>query len=87
MDVHLSGDLESLVKKKLESGHYSSADEVIRQALRALESSEQELDASATAFKSEIERRLASGPATPMDFSAVKKSILEQAEARKAGRR
>jgi hypothetical protein len=33
------------------------------------------LDARALAFKAEIERRLASGPATPMDFSEVKRRI------------
>ena len=38
---------------------------------------EQDLDARATAFKEEIERRLASGPAMPMDFSELKKSIRE----------
>ena len=45
---------------------------------------DQELEARATAFKAEIEKRLASGPATVMDFSALKKSIREEVEARKA---
>ena len=45
---------------------------------------EQDIDERATAFKEEIERRLASGPATPMDFSALKESIREEAEKRKA---
>jgi antitoxin ParD1/3/4 len=86
MDLHLSSDLEKLLRQKIESGQYRSADEVIRKALHALEAQDQELDAQATAFKAEIERRLASGPATPMDFSAVKRSIREKAEAQKAGR-
>jgi antitoxin ParD1/3/4 len=87
MDVHLSGDLERLVQQKVESGLYHSADEVIRKALRALEAQDQEIDTQATALKTEIDRRLASGPATPMDFAAVKRSIREQAESRRAGRR
>lgn len=86
MNVHLSEDLERLVQEKVDSGLYRSADEVIRTALRTLDERDQELDAQATAFQAEIENRLASGPATPMDFSALKKSIREEAEARKAER-
>jgi hypothetical protein len=47
----------------------------------------QELDARATAFKTEIENRLTSGPATPMDFPALKRRVHEEVEARKAGHR
>jgi antitoxin ParD1/3/4 len=86
MNVHLSEDLERLVREKVDSGLYRSADEVISTALRALEERDQELNARATAFQSEIEKRLASGPATPMDFSELKRSIREEAEARKGER-
>jgi antitoxin ParD1/3/4 len=81
MNVHLSEDLERLVREKVDSGLYRSADEVISTALRALEERDQELNARATAFRSEIEQRLASGPATPMDFSELKRSIREEAGA------
>jgi hypothetical protein len=47
---------------------------------------DQELDARATAFQAEIDKRLNSGPAMAMDFAALKKSIREGAEARKAER-
>jgi antitoxin ParD1/3/4 len=83
MDVHLSADLERLVQEKVESGRYRSAHDVISQALHALDERDQELDARTTAFKTEIERRLASGPATPMDFPALKRRIREEVEARK----
>jgi hypothetical protein len=36
---------------------------------------DQDLDARATAFKEEIEKRLASGPATPMDFPEIKRKV------------
>lgn len=39
-------------------------------------------DASAIAFKNDIEKRLASGPATPMDFSAVKRRVRDEVEFR-----
>ena len=86
MNVHLSEDLERLVQEKVDSGLYQSADEVIRTALRALDERDQDLNARATAFKTEIEKRLESGPATPMDFSALKRSIREEAQAQKVKR-
>ncbi|HXO30642.1 MAG TPA: type II toxin-antitoxin system ParD family antitoxin [Thermoanaerobaculia bacterium] len=86
MDVHLPADLERLVQDKVASGRYRSAEDVISTALRALEEQDLALDARALAFKAEIERRLASGPATPMDFSEVKRRIRAEVEARKAER-
>ena len=87
MVVHLSEDLERLVQEKLESGHYRSPNEVISKALHMLDERDQELDARATELKVEIERRLASGPATPMDFSALKRRVREEVKARKTGPR
>jgi len=87
MVVHLSKDLERLVQEKVETGRYRSTDDVISKALHVLDERDQELDAQANAFKTEIEHRLASGPATPMDFSAVKRRVHEEVEARKAGHR
>jgi antitoxin ParD1/3/4 len=86
VEVHLSDDLERLIQEKVASGLYRSPAEVISKALRILDEQDQELDARATAFKTEIENRLASGPATVMDFSALKRSIREEVEARKANR-
>jgi antitoxin ParD1/3/4 len=83
MEVQLSKDLERLVQEKVESGQYSSPDEVISQALRALKERDHELDARTTAFQTEIVNRLASGPATPLDFSEVKRRIRAEVEARK----
>jgi antitoxin ParD1/3/4 len=87
MVVHLSKDLERLVQEKMESGRYRSPDEVITKALHALDEQDQELDARATAFREEIEQRLASGPATPLDFSELKRTIHKEVEARKASHR
>jgi putative addiction module CopG family antidote len=86
MDVHLGADLERLVQDKLASGRYRSPEDVISTALRALEEQDLALDARALAFKAEIGRRLASGPATPMDFAEVKRRIRAEVEARKKER-
>ena len=86
MDVHLPAELERLVQDKVASGRYRSAEDVISTALRALQEQDLALDARALAFKVEIERRLASGPATPMDFSEVKRRIRAEVEAGKRER-
>ena len=86
MDVHLGADLERLVQDKLASGRYRSPEDVISTALRALEEHDLALDARALAFKAEIGRRLASGPATPMDFAEVKRRIRAEVEARRKER-
>jgi Arc/MetJ-type ribon-helix-helix transcriptional regulator len=51
--------------------------------MRALEEQDLALDVRARAFRNEIERRLASGPATPMDFSEVKRRIRAEVQAKK----
>ncbi len=87
MDLHLSGDLERLVREKVDRGLYRSADEVISEALHVLDERDQGLDARAMAFREEIEKRLASGPATPLDFDEVKQRIRDEVEARQSERR
>jgi hypothetical protein len=54
---------------------------VIGGALRPLKEQDRALDARVDAFKAGIERRLASGPATLLDFSGVKRRILAEVEA------
>lgn len=41
MNVHLTPELERLVQDKVKSGRYNSASEVVREALRLLEESDQ----------------------------------------------
>lgn len=84
MNVQLSADLEQWVEEKVRLGFYRSPDEVISAALQALEERDLDLETRATAFKEKIHKRLKSGPATPMDFSAVKRLIREELEARKS---
>lgn len=86
MVVHLSGDLERLVLNKVERGLYRSADEVISAALQVLNERDRDLDARATVFKANIEERLRNGPATPMNFPALKRRIHDEVETRRASR-
>jgi hypothetical protein len=58
--------------------------EVAIRSKKHFDEQDQELEARSRAFQVEIEQRMASGPATPMDFSELKKSIRKAVKSRKA---
>ena len=60
MNVSLTPELESFVHTKVTSGRYTSASEVVREALRLLEDHEKARAARLEDFVSEIDQRLAS---------------------------
>ena len=60
MNVSLTPELERFVQEKVHSGRYTSASEVVREALRLLEEHEKVRAAQLTEFREESERRLAS---------------------------
>jgi antitoxin ParD1/3/4 len=60
MNVSLTPELERFVQEKVHSGRYTSASEVVREALRLLEEHEQVRMAQHAEFREEIDRRLAS---------------------------
>jgi antitoxin ParD1/3/4 len=57
MNVHLTPELEALIQKKVESGRYNSASEVMREALRLMEQRDELLDLR----KEEIRRKIDEG--------------------------
>jgi antitoxin ParD1/3/4 len=59
MNVSLTPELESFVAKRVESGRYSSASEVIREALRLLADQEAFRATRVADFQAELDRRLA----------------------------
>ena len=60
MNVSLTPELDNFVAGKVESGRYSSASEVVREALRLLEEHDRARNAQLAAFNHEIGARLAS---------------------------
>jgi antitoxin ParD1/3/4 len=58
MNVSLTPELENFVAGKVESGRYTSASEVIREALRLLEQHDQARGAELAAFNRELGARL-----------------------------
>jgi antitoxin ParD1/3/4 len=60
MNVNLTPELEKLVLKKVKTGRYNSASEVVREALRLLEDHDKIRAAQLADFRAEVDRRLAS---------------------------
>ncbi|PIE69929.1 MAG: type II toxin-antitoxin system ParD family antitoxin [Deltaproteobacteria bacterium] len=56
MNVSLTPELDNLVKKKVESGLYNSASEVIREALRLLKSRDDLTESRTQALKTDIQK-------------------------------
>jgi len=60
MNVSLTPELDKFVAGKVESGRYTSASEVVRQALRLLEEHDQARSAQIAAFNRALAARLES---------------------------
>ena len=74
MHVSLTPQLEELVRRKVESGLYNSASEVVREALRLLSERDGLKEMRLEELRREIQKGLESGPATPVDFSEIKET-------------
>jgi antitoxin ParD1/3/4 len=72
MNISLTPQLEELVKRKVDSGLYVSASEVLREALRLLEERDRLSALRLEELRTEIMRGLDSGEATPLDIGAIK---------------
>ncbi len=84
MNVSLTPELEKFVADKVESGRYTSASEVVREALRLLEQHELSREAQQKAFNEELERRIASldrGEGIPAE------QVIEELKAKSRERR
>ena len=83
MNISLTPHFEELVKCKLESGHYHSASEVIRDALRLLEERDQFKELRLAELRKEIQKGIDSGESTPWDAEEIKQAGRQLFEARK----
>lgn len=72
MNVSLTPHLEEMVQKKVASGAYTSASEVVREALRLLEEKDIIRAHRFAALKKDIEDGINSGESTPLDMAEIK---------------
>ena len=59
MNILLTEELEELVRRRVESGHYGSAAEVIRAGLRLLEREEKNRETRIAAMRTKVEEGIA----------------------------
>ena len=82
INVNLTSQLENMVRQKVKSGLYTSASEVIREALRLMEQQDRFRAAKLEHLRQDIQTGLDSGEATTWDAEEVKRA----ARGRKTGK-
>jgi antitoxin ParD1/3/4 len=84
MNVSLTPELEKFVAAKVESGRYTSASEVVREALRLLEEHDRSRTAQIAAFNKELVHRLASlDRGERVDPATARRRIQSKSQARR----
>jgi antitoxin ParD1/3/4 len=73
MNVNLTPQLEDLVRRKVASGMYTSASEVVREALRLMEEQDQLRAARLAQLRNDIQEGFDSGPSEPWNPEATKR--------------
>ncbi|MDP1984149.1 MAG: type II toxin-antitoxin system ParD family antitoxin [Sulfuritalea sp.] len=73
MNVNLTPHLEEMVRQKVSSGLYTSASEVVREALRLMDEQDHLREAKLAQLRQDIRAGLDSGPAAAWDAESVKR--------------
>lgn len=82
MNIDLTPQLEEMVKKKVASGLYGSASEVVREALRLMEEQDQVRAVKLERLRQDIRDGLESGDPTPWSADEVKQEGRKRRAAR-----
>jgi antitoxin ParD1/3/4 len=75
MNVSLTPELEKLVSRRVKSGRYQTASEVIREALRLLEERDQMTSRRLAELRTAIQEGLESGEAAPLRIAELKREV------------
>jgi len=78
MNVNLTPQLEELVRSKVASGMYTSASEVVRDALRLMEEQDQVRSARLGQLRDDVRKGLDSGPSETWNPDQVKQQARAQ---------
>jgi len=73
MNISLTPQLEEMIRQKIASGSYSSASEVVREALRLMELEDQMRALKLQRLREEIQKGLESGPAAEFEPGEIKR--------------
>ncbi|KQW43809.1 MULTISPECIES: type II toxin-antitoxin system ParD family antitoxin [unclassified Roseateles] len=74
MNVNLTPQLEELVRAKVDSGMYSSASEVVREALRLMDEQDRLRHAKLEELRRDVRAGLDSGKSEPWDAASLKQN-------------
>jgi len=74
-NVNLTAELDRFVLKRIKTGRYENASEVVRAALRTLEREEKQYEAKLAVLRAAIDEGDASGIAEGDVFARVRKSL------------
>jgi antitoxin ParD1/3/4 len=85
MNVSLTPELKKYIEAKVETGRYTSASEVVREALRLLEQKEMEREQALKEFQAKLDRGIAEAEAGDLvDGEGVFSRIREKSRLRRA---
>jgi len=73
MNVNLTPHLEEMVREKVSSGMYTSASEVVREALRLMDEQDRLRAAKLEQLRQDVGAGLRSGPSEAWDANEVKR--------------
>ena len=73
ININLTPQLEEMVRQKVNSGLYTSASEVVREALRLMEEKDRLRAAKLEQLRQDIQEGLDSGPAAAWDAAEIKR--------------
>ena len=85
MNVNLTPQLEELVRAKVDSGMYTSASEVVREALRLMDEQDRFRQAKIDELKREVRRGLESGSSETWSAASIKTKARARRDAKLAG--
>ncbi len=90
MNVSLTPQLEQYVQRKLDTGLYTSASEVVRDGLRLLQERDRLFEGRLECLRSEVRRGIAdldAGRSVPLNRAAIHRIKTKGRERLQAGRR
>jgi len=83
MNISLTPRLEEMIREKIASGSYSSASEVVREALRLLELEDQVRSLKLQRLRQDIREGLESEPATSFNSNKLKLAARQRRASRR----
>jgi len=78
MNISLTPRLEEMIREKIASGSYSSASEVVREALRLLELEDELRSLKLQRLRQDIREGFESGPASSFDPDKLKQAARQK---------